>query len=190
MELKGSGTEKNLLAAFAGESQARTRYTFFASVAKKEGYEQISDIFRETADNEKEHAELFFKLLEGGMAEITASYPAGIIKTTRENLKEAAEGEKLEWGTLYPSFAEVADEEGFEDAAATFRMVAKVENYHEQRYRKLLANIEQGKVFRKDAPIKWKCRNCGYVHEDREAPERCPVCDHARSYFEVWCENY
>ena len=190
MELKGSRTEKNLLAAFAGESQARTRYTFFASVAKKEGYEQISAIFQETADNEKEHAELFFKQLKGGMTEITASYPAGIIGSTSDNLKAAAEGEKLEWGTLYPKFAEVADEEGFKDVARTFRMVAKVENYHERRYRKLLANVEKGKVFKKDSSIKWKCRNCGYVYEGREAPERCPVCDHARSYFEVWCENY
>jgi len=190
MELKGSRTEKNLLAAFAGESQARNRYTFFASVAKKEGYEQISGIFRETADNEKEHAELFFKLLKGGMVEITATYPAGVVGSTRENLKEAAEGEKLEWGTLYPAFAEVAEEEGFKDAARTFHMIAKVENYHERRYRKLLANVEQGKVFKKDKPIRWKCRNCGYVDEGSEAPDRCPVCDHARSYFEVWCENY
>ena len=190
MEFEGSRTEKNLLAAFAGESQARTRYTFFASAAKKEGYEQISAIFQETADNEKEHAELFFKLLKGGIVEITAGYPAGVIGSTSENLKEAAEGEKLEWGTLYPNFAEVAEEEGFKDSAKTFRMIAKVENYHERRYRKLLANVEQGKVFKKDKPIKWKCRNCGYVHEGSEAPERCPVCDHARSYFEVWCENY
>ncbi len=190
MELKGSKTEKNLLAAFAGESQARNRYTFFSSVAKKEGYEQISDIFRETADNEKEHAELFFKLLRGGMVEITAAYPAGVIRSTDENLKEASEGEKLEWGTLYPGFAEVAEKEGFTNAAATFRMIAKVENYHERRYRKLLLNMEQGKVFKKDSLVKWKCRNCGYVFEGKEAPERCPVCDHARSYFEVWCENY
>ena len=190
MELKGSRTEKNLLAAFAGESQARTRYTFFASKAKKEGYEQISAIFTETAGNEKEHAELFFKLLKGGMVEITASYPAGVIGTTAENLKEAAEGEKLEWGTLYPDFAEVAEEEGFKEVANTFRMVAKVEKEHERRYRKLLANVEQGKVFKRDKPIKWKCRNCGHVYEGSEAPERCPVCDHARSYFEVWCENY
>jgi len=190
MELRGSQTEKNLLAAFAGESQARTRYTFFANVAKKEGCEQISAIFQETADNEKEHAELFFKLLKGGIVEITASYPAGVIGTTSENLKAAAEGEKLEWGTLYPNFAEVAEKEGFKEAARTFRMIAKVENYHERRYRKLLANVEQGKVFKKDAPVKWKCRNCGYVYEGREAPERCPVCDHTRSYFEVWCENY
>ena len=190
MELKGSRTEKNLLAAFAGESQARTRYAFFASVAKKEGYEQISAIFQETADNEKEHAELFFKLLKGGIVEITAGYPAGVIGSTSENLKEAAEGEKLEWGTLYPNFAEVAEEEVFKGAARTFRMIAEVESYHERRFRKLLANVEQGKVFKKDKPIKWKCRNCGYVHDGSEAPERCPVCDHARSYFEVWCENY
>jgi rubrerythrin len=190
MELKGSQTEKNLLKSFAGESQARNRYTFFASVAKKEGYEQISAIFTETAGNEKEHAELFFKILEGGMTEITASYPAGLIGTTAENLKEAAEGEKMEWGTLYPNFAEVAEKEGFKEIANTFRMVAKVEKEHERRYRKLLANVEQGKVFKKDKVIKWKCRNCGHVYEGSEAPERCPVCDHARSYFEVWCENY
>jgi len=190
MELKGSQTEKNLLKSFAGESQARNRYTFFASVSKKEGYEQISAIFRETADNEKEHAELFFKLLEGGMTEITASYPAGVIGTTAENLKEAAEGEKLEWGTLYPDFADVAEKEGFEEIANTFRMVANVEKEHEQRYRKLLANVKQGKVFKKDKTIKWKCRNCGHVYEGSEAPEKCPVCDHARSYFEVLCENY
>ena len=190
MELKGSRTEKNLLAAFAGESQARTRYTFFASVARKEGYEQISSIFQETADNEKEHAELFFKHLKGGVVEIAAAYPAGIIESTSENLKAAAAGEKLEWGTLYPNFADVAEEEGFKDVARTFRMVAEVEKYHEQRYRKLLANVTQGKVFKRDAPIKWKCRNCGYVHEGSEAPEKCPVCEHAKSYFEIWCENY
>jgi rubrerythrin len=190
MGLKGSRTEKNLLVAFAGESQARTRYTFFASVAKKEGYEQISSIFQETADNEKEHAELFFKHLKGGVAEITAAYPAGIIGSTSENLKAAAEGEKLEWGTLYPNFAKVAEEEGFKDVARTFHMVAKVEKYHEQRYLKLLANVKQGNVFKRDAPIQWKCRNCGYVYEGSEAPEKCPVCEHARSYFEVWCENY
>ena len=190
VELKGSRTEKNLLAAFAGESQARNRYTFFASVARKEGYEQISSIFRETAENEKEHAELFFKHLKGGMVEITAAYPAGTIEKTSENLKEAAKGEKLEWGTLYPDFAKVAEEEGFEDVAKTFRMVAKVEKYHERRYLKLLANVEQGKVFKKDVSIKWKCRNCGHVYEGSEAPEKCPVCEHARSYFEVWCENY
>jgi rubrerythrin len=190
MELKGSKTEKNLLKSFAGESQARTRYTFFASVAKKEGYEQISAIFTETAGNEKEHAELFFKHLKGGMAEITASYPAGIISNTAENLKAAADGEKMEWGTLYPDFAEVAEKEDFKEIANTFRMVAKVEAKHERRYRKLLANVEDGKVFKKDKVIKWKCRNCGHVYEGSEAPAKCPVCDHARSYFEVWCENY
>ncbi len=190
LELKRSRTEKNLLAVFAGESQARTRYTFFASVAKKEGYEQISSIFQETADNEKEHAELFFKHLKGEMVEITAAYPAGIIGSTLENLKAAAEGEKLEWGTLYPNFAEVAEEEGFSDVAKTFSMVAEVEKYHERRYLKLLANVEQGKVFKKDSPVKWKCRNCGYVYEGREAPDKCPVCEHPKSYYEVWCENY
>ena len=190
MEFKGSKTEKNLLASFAGESQARNRYTFFASVAKKEGYEQISAIFRETADNEKEHAELFFKLLKGGMAEITAAYPAGVIASTATNLKEAAAGEKMEWGTIYPQFADVADEEGFGEVAKTFRRVAEVEAYHERRYLKLLQNVNQGKVFKKDAAIKWKCRNCGHVFEGVEAPDKCPVCDHARSYFEVWCENY
>jgi len=190
MELKGSRTEKNLLAAFAGESQARTRYTFFASVAKKEGFEQISAVFQETADNEKEHAQLFFKLLKGGLVEITAAYPAGVIGSTAENLRAAAEGEKHEWGTLYPNFAEAAEEEGFVEATRTFRMVGKVEAYHERRYRKLLANVEQGKVFRKDSAVWWKCRNCGYVFEGKEAPEKCPVCEHPRSYFEVWCENY
>lgn len=190
VELKGSRTEKNLLAAFAGESQARTRYTFFASVAKKEGYEQISGIFQETSDNEKEHAQLFFKHLKGGTVEITAAYPAGVIGSTAENLKAAADGEKLEWGTLYPGFALVAEEEGFQEVGRTFRMVAKVESYHERRYRKLLQNVEQESVFKKDSPIKWKCRNCGHVYEGSEASEKCPVCDHPRSFFEVWVENY
>jgi rubrerythrin len=190
MEFHGSKTEKNLLAAFAGESQARIRYTFFSSEAKKQGFEQISAIFQETSDNEKEHAQLFFKLLKGGAVEITAAYPSGIIGSTTENLLAAAEGEKLEWGKLYPDSADIAEKEGFAEAAKTFRMVAKVEAYHERRYRKLLANLEQGKVFKKDTPIKWKCRNCGYVFEGSEVPEKCPVCDHPRSYFEVWCENY
>lgn len=190
MEFKGSRTEKNVLAAFAGESQARTRYTFFASAARKEGYEQIAGIFEETSDNEKEHAKLFFTHLKGGTAEITASYPAGIIGSTAENLRAAAEGEKLEWGTLYPGFAETAEQEGFIDVAKTFRSVAKVEAYHERRYRKLLANVETNKVFKRDAPTKWKCRNCGFVFEGSEAPEKCPVCSHPRSYFEIWCENY
>jgi rubrerythrin len=190
MDFKGSKTEKNLLAAFAGESQARTRYTFFASAAKKEGYEQIAAIFQETADNEKEHAQLFFKHLQGGTVEITAAYPAGVIASTAENLKAAAEGEKFEWGTLYPNFGDVAEQEGFSDVARTFRSIAKVEAYHERRYLKLLENVKQGKVFKKDAVIKWKCRNCGFVFEGSEAPEKCPVCSHPKSYFEVWCENY
>jgi rubrerythrin len=190
MEFKGSQTEKNLLAAFAGESQARTRYTFFASAAKKEGYEQISAIFQETADNEKEHAQLFFNHLKGGMVEIKATYPAGITTTTAQNLLASAEGEKLEWGTLYPSFAEVAAKEGFKDVANTFRMVAKVESYHERRYRKLLANVEKGSVFKKESLVKWKCRNCGYVFEGTSVPEKCPVCNHPQSYYELWCENY
>jgi rubrerythrin len=190
LELKGSRTEKNLLAAFAGESQARMRYTFFASVAKKEGFEQISAIFTETADNEKEHAQLFFKFLKGGLVEITAAYPAGVIASTAENLRAAAEGEKYEWGTLYPNFAEIAEEEGFPEVARTFRNVAKVEEYHERRYRKLLENVELGRVFKRDKPVMWKCRNCGYVMEGKEAPEKCPVCDHPQSYYELWTENY
>jgi len=190
MDLKGSQTEKNLLAAFAGESQARNRYTFFASAARKEGHEQISAIFLETADNEKEHAQLFFNHLKGGSVEITAAYPAGMTSTTAENLKAAAEGEKLEWGTLYPDSAQMAEKEGFKEVARTFSMVAKVEAYHERRYRKLLENVERGKVFKKDSLIKWKCRNCGHVYEGNEAPEKCPVCDHPRAFFEVWCENY
>lgn len=190
MDFKGSQTEKNLLAAFAGESQARTRYTFFASQAKKEGFEQIAAIFEETSGNEKEHAELFFKHLQGGMVEIKAAYPAGIIGTTAENLQAAAAGEKLEWGTLYPNFGDVAAQEGFPQVAATFRAVARVEAYHERRYLKLLDSVNQGKVFKKDAPIKWKCRNCGFVMESAEAPGVCPVCGHPRSYFEAWVENY
>jgi rubrerythrin len=190
MEFKGSQTEKNLLAAFAGESQARTRYTFFASAAKKEGYEQISAIFQETADNEKEHAQLFFNHLKGGMAEIKATYPAGITATAAQNLLAAAEGEKLEWGTLYPNFAEVAAKEGFKDVANTFRMVARVESYHERRYRKLLANVEQGSVFKRESPVKWKCRNCGNVFEGTSAPDKCPVCNHPKSYYELWVKNY
>jgi rubrerythrin len=190
VDFSGSQSEKNLLAAFAGESQARNRYTFFASVAKKEGYEQIGAIFEETAANEKEHAELFFKHLKGGVVEITASYPAGIIASTADNLKAAAEGEKLEWGKLYPGFADVAEKEGFKDVAYTFRMVAKVEAYHERRYNKLLENVQSGKVFKKDAPIKWKCRNCGLVIEGPNAPDNCPTCGHPKAYFEVWTENY
>ncbi len=190
MEFKGSQTEKNLLAAFAGESQARNRYTFFASQAKKEGFEQIAAIFQETADNEKEHAELYFKHLKGGSAEITASYPAGTISPTADNLRAAAEGEHLEWTKLYPDFGDVAEKEGFLAAANTFRQIAKVEAQHERRYLKLLENVNTQKVFKKDTPTKWKCRICGYIHEGAEAPAVCPVCNHARSYYEVWTESY
>lgn len=190
LKMKGSRTEKNLLAAFAGESQARTRYSFFASVARKEGYEQISAIFQETADNEKEHAKLFYTLLEGGLVELTAAYPAGVIGTTKENLLEAAEGEKMEWGTLYPGFAETAEKEGFTEASRRLRQIAKVESAHEQRYRKLLVNLEKGMVFKKGASTQWKCRNCGLVMGGVEAPEQCPACNHPRAHFEVFCENY
>ena len=188
--IKGTQTEKNLLAAFAGESQARNRYTFFASQAKKEGFEQISAIFQETADNEKEHAKVFFKHLQGGDAEIMATYPAGIIGTTQENLLAAAEGEKMEWGTLYPTFGKTAEDEGFADVARSFREIAKVEAYHEKRYRKLLENVKNKTVFKKDMKIRWKCRNCGYVIESNEAPKKCPACQHPQSYYEVWTENY
>ncbi|MBP1929099.1 rubrerythrin [Methanolinea mesophila] len=190
MELKGSRTEKNLLAAFAGESQARTRYSFFASVAKKEGYEQISAIFLETSDNEKEHAKLFFTHLMGGMVEISAAYPGGVIGSTAQNLRAGADGEHFEWGTLYPGFGDTAEKEGFPDVANTFRQVAKVESYHERRYRKLLEDVEEDRVFKRDTPVHWKCRNCGFVLESTSAPLNCPVCTHPRAYFELWCENY
>ena len=188
--LKGSRTEKNLLAAFAGESQARNRYTYAASVARKEGYLQISELLLETAENEKEHAKRFFKLLEGGTAEITASYPAGVIGTTEENLEAAAAGENEEWTELYPHFAQVAREEGFPAVAATFTAIAEVEKEHEARYRKLLDNVRNGRVFAKDEPVRWKCRNCGYVHEGDEAPDVCPACAHPQKHFEVQAENY
>ena len=168
--LKGSRTEKNLLKAFAGESQARNRYTFFSSVARNEGYEQIAGIFLETADNEKEHAKVFFKHLEGGDVEITASYPGGRIGDTAENLLAAAEGEKLEWGILYPDFLKIAREEGFEEVAESFKEIAEVEENHEKRYRKLLENVKNGTVFKRDVDVEWKCRNCGYVHHGKEAP--------------------
>ncbi len=188
--LKGTQTEKNLLAAFAGESQARNRYTMFASKAKNEGYEQISALFLETARNEKEHAEVYFKHLQGGMVEIVAEYPAGVIGTTAENLLAGAEGELAEWGTIYPDFAKTADEEGFPQVAASFREIAKVESYHERRYRKILDNVEKGLVFKKEQPTKWKCDNCGYVHEGAEAPKICPACKHPQSYYEIWTEPY
>ena len=177
------------MAAFAGESQARNRYSYFASAAKKEGYEQISAIFLDTAET-KEHAKLFFKLLKGGETEIVASYPAGMISDTAANLKAAADGEKLEWTTLYQNFADIARKEGFSEAAATFTQVAQVEKYHESRYLALLKAVTEGKVFKKDAPVKWHCRNCGYVFEGKEAPELCSVCNRPRAHFEVLAENY
>lgn len=188
--IKGSKTEKNLLKAFAGESQARNRYTYFAKQAQKDGFEQIADIFLETAEQEKMHAKTFFKFLEGGDVEITAVYPAGKIGTTAENLKEAAMGENEEWTQLYPEFARIAEEEGFKQVAIAFKMIAKVEEVHEQRYSKLLKNIEGGKVFEKDKPVKWQCRKCGYVHEGTKALNKCPSCGHPQSYFEVMKENY
>lgn len=188
--IKGTRTEKNLLASFAGESQARNRYTYFASVARKAGYEQISAIFLETADNEKEHAKMFFKLLEGQDVNITASYPAGVIGKTVQNLEAAATGENLEWTKLYKEAEEVAQEEGFEKVARQFKEIAEVEEEHEKRYRKLLKNIKEDKVFKKDTVVKWKCRNCGYVHEGKEAPKECPACAHPQSYYELLCENY
>jgi len=189
-KLKGSETEKNLLKAFAGESQARNRYTFFMNVAKKEGYEQIAGIFQETADNEKEHAEIFFKHLEGGEVEITAAYPAGKIGTTAENLLAAAEGEKMEWGTLYPGFGKNAMEEGFDKVAESFKEIGDIEEKHEERYRRLLENVKTGTVFKRGKVVEWKCRNCGYVHDGKEAPKVCPACKHPQSYYELLAENY
>lgn len=188
--IKGSESEKNLLKAFAGESQARNRYGFFASVARKEGYEQIAAIFEETAENEREHAKVFFKFLEGGDVEINASYPAGKIGTTEENLLAAADGEKMEWGTLYPEFEKIARKEGFELVAKAFKEIGEVEQHHEARYRKLLENIKAKKVFKKDKVVKWKCRNCGYIHEGKEAPKTCPACNHPQSFYEELSENY
>lgn len=188
--LKGSKTEQNLLKAFAGESQARMRYDYFAKQAKKEGLEQISAIFAETALNEKEHAKRFFKFLEGGMVEITATYPAGIIGTTMETLKASAEGENEEWTELYPEFAKIAEEEGFKDVAVAFKMIAKVEKAHEERYTKLYTNLENGNVFEREGTIVWKCRNCGYIHEGKKAPKTCPACLHPQSYFEIKEINY
>jgi rubrerythrin len=188
--LKGSKTEQNLLKSFAGESQARNRYEFFASVAKKEGYEQISAIFIETANQEKEHAKRFFKFLEGGAVEITAKYPAGIIGTTKENLKAAAEGENEEWTSLYPEFSEIAKSEGFPEVAVAFKMIAKVEAEHERRYLKLLQNISEDKVFIKDGKVWWKCLNCGYVYESEKALENCPACLHPKAYMQLRETNY
>ncbi len=188
--LKGTKTEKNLLAAFAGESQARNRYTYFASAARKEGFEQISAIFLETADNEKEHAKVFFKYLEGGDVEITAGYPAGMIKDTKSNLEAAAAGENMEWTTLYADFGKIAKDEGFPEIAQSFEQIAKVEKFHEARYRKLISNIANKEVFTKKKPVKWHCRNCGYIHEGTEPPKQCPACKHPQSFYEVLAENY
>jgi rubrerythrin len=190
MSIRGTKTEQNLLKAFAGEAQARNRYTYFAGVAKKEGYEQIAAIFLETADNEKEHAKVFFKYLEGGDVSITATYPAGRIGKTSDNLLAAAEGEKEEWGKLYPDFEKTAAEEGFPEIAESFKEIAEVEEEHEKRYRKLLANVKAGTVFKKDNVVKWHCRNCGYIHEGDEAPDTCPACKHPQSYYELFVEDY
>jgi len=188
--LKGTETEKNILAAFVGESQARNRYTFFASKAKKEGFVQISNIFAETADNEKEHAKRLFKFLEGGEVEITAGFPAGIIGSTLENLKGAAAGENHEWTEMYPGFAKIADEEGFPEIAAVMRSIAVAEKQHEKRYLALAENIEKGSVFKKEKPVRWRCANCGYIHEGPEPPDECPACAHPKAYFELLGENW
>ena len=188
--VKGTKTEQNLLKSFAGESQARGRYVYFASIAKKEGYEQIAAIFNETAEQEKEHAKRFFKFLEGGMVEITASYPAGILSTTVENLKAAAAGENEEWSELYPEFAKVADEEGFPQIAEAFRRIATVEAGHEARYLKLYERMINGTVFEDEEEIEWQCRNCGYIHTGKKAPEVCPACQHPKAYFERKKNNY
>ncbi|MDD4575020.1 MAG: rubrerythrin family protein [Bacteroidales bacterium] len=188
--IKGTRTEQNLLKAFAGESQAKNRYTYFAKIARKEGYEQIASFFEETALQEEQHAKVFFKFLEGGMVEITASYPAGILSTTPENLLAAAEGENEEWAILYPDFAEVAKEEGFPKIATKFRMIAQVEAHHEKRYRKLLENIKNEEVFKKEQPTQWMCRKCGFIYEGTKALQNCPACDHPQSYFEMLNENY
>ena len=189
--LKGSKTEKNLLMSFAGESQARNRYSYFASQAKNEGYEQIAAIFLDTADNEKEHAKVFFKLLEGGEPlEITGAFPAGIIGDTKANLKAAAEGEMFENTKMYPGFAGIAEGEGFPEIASTFKLISSVEKGHENRYRALLRNLEEGTVFKKSGKVFWRCRNCGYIHDGSEAPDECPACLHPRAYYELLAENY
>jgi len=190
MSIKGTKTEQNLLKAFAGESQARNRYTFFASKARKDGFEQIAAFFEETAAQEKEHAKLFFKFLEGGMVEITASFPAGVIGSTPENLLAGAEGEREEWELLYPEFARIAEEEGFKKIAIAFKLVATVEKRHEERYRKLLQNIENDEVFKRSDKTVWVCRNCGFVHYGEKAPDLCPCCDHPQAFFEMNADNY
>jgi len=188
--LKGSKTEQNLLKAFAGESQARNRYTYFASQARKEGFMQIANIFEETAGNEKEHAKIFFEYLEGGDVEIVASYPAGMIKDTKSNLEAAAAGENMEWTTLYQEFSKVAKDEGFPEVANSFKQISEVEKFHEARYRKLISNVAGGQVFKKKEKVRWHCTNCGYIHEGSEAPAMCPACRHPQSYYELLAENY
>jgi len=188
--LKGTQTEKNLLKAFAGESQARNRYTFFAKQAVKEGYQQIGALFLETAENEGQHAKEYFRHLEGGLVEITATYPAGKIGTTAENLLASADGENEEWTDLYPAFGDMAESEGFPEAAVTFRLIAEVEEKHEARYRRLLANIEKDLVFARPEPVKWICRKCGYIHEGPTALDSCPVCEHPQAYQEIYAENF
>ena len=188
--LKGTQTEKDLLTAFAGESQARNRYTFFGSQAKKEGYEQISAVFLETADNEKEHAKRLFKFLAGGQVEIKASFPAGVIGKTEDNLQEAAGGENYEYTTMYPEFAKTADQEGFPEIAQVFRSIANAERQHEKRYLGLMNNLRNNMVFKREQVVKWKCRNCGYIHQGKEAPEQCPACAHPKAYFELLSENW
>ena len=188
--IKGTKTEKNLLASFAGESQARNRYTYFASAARKEGFEQIANIFTETAENEKEHAKVFFKYLEGGDLEIAASFPAGMIKDTKSNLGDAAAGENMEWTTLYQDFSKTAQDEGFAEVARSFEQIAKVEKFHEARYRKFINNITNGEVFKKKTSIRWHCINCGYVVEGQEAPKECPACKHPQAFYEALAENY
>jgi rubrerythrin len=188
--LKGTKTEQNLLKAFAGESQARNRYTYFASAARKEGMEQIANIFMETAENEKEHAKVFFKYLEGGDVQITVSYPAGKISDTKSNLADAASGENMEWTTLYADFAKTARDEGFTDVAVSFEQISKVEKFHESRYRKLINNAGSQEIFKKKAAVKWHCINCGYVIEGTEAPKECPACKHPQAFYEVLAENF
>ncbi len=188
--IKGTKTEKNLLAAFAGESQARNRYSYFASAARKEGFEQIANVFIETAENEKEHAKVFFQYLEGGDAEITAAYPAGMVKDTKSNLEAAAAGEKLEWTTLYANFSKIAADEGFPEVARSFEQISVVEKFHESRYRKLASNIAAAEVFKKKSAVKWHCINCGYVFEGAEAPKQCPACRHPQAFYEVLAENF
>ncbi len=190
MKLKGTQTEKNILTAFAGESQARNRYTYFASQARKDGFIQIADIFEETANQEKEHAKRLFKLLEGGMVPVTAEFPAGVIGATADNLREAAGGENHEWREMYPGFAVTARKEGFDEIARIFESIAVAEKQHEKRYLGLLENVKAGKVFRKDKKVVWRCLNCGYLHEGAAAPDKCPACDHPRDHFELLCENW